>query len=45
MSPYWTLAAREDEAHCLERLGHLKEAADLYGRVASLRGHGLVGGA
>lgn len=40
-----TLAAREDEAHCLERVGHAREAAELYRRVAAPRGQGLAGGA
>lgn len=40
-----TLAAREDEAHCLVRLGHAREAAELHRRAAALRGQGLAGGA
>ena len=32
-----TLASRNDEAHCLEQLGHRQEAAELYRRVAVLR--------
>ncbi|MDV9196465.1 tetratricopeptide repeat protein, partial [Streptomyces sp. Wh19] len=32
------LAARNDEAHCLEQLGRGTEAVELYRQVAALRG-------
>ncbi|NEC84231.1 tetratricopeptide repeat protein, partial [Streptomyces sp. SID7958] len=40
-----TLAARNDEAQCLQRLDRTGEAAEVYRTVAALRQQGVAGGA